>query len=307
MPLYHSAGMHVFSLPYLAVGATIRLLEAPTVPDILRYVEERADRRRCSSPRPSGCRWPTIPTSTHRDLSALRKALLRRLDHAGDGPESAARALPRPRFLQLLRAVRDRPARAPCCGPRSTNSGQRRAGGRCSSSRRGSSTPTETTCPTANRARCCTARRSCAAATGTTPRRRRRPSGTAGSTPATSSRATREGYITVVDRIKDVINTGGVLVASREVEDALYTHPDVAEVAVIGMPDERWIEAINAVVVPREATAPGGRNSSRTCASKLGGVQGAQAGHVRRRAAAQPERKAAEAGAAEVIIAGSTA
>ena len=60
------------------------------------------------------------------------------------------------------------------------------------------------------------------------------------------------GYITVVDRIKDVINTGGVLVASREVEDALYTHPDVAEVAVIATPDERWIEAVTAVVVRRE-------------------------------------------------------
>jgi len=57
------------------------------------------------------------------------------------------------------------------------------------------------------------------------------------------------GYITVVDRIKDVINTGGVLVASREVEDCLYTHPDVAQVAVIGTPDEKWIEAITAVVV----------------------------------------------------------
>jgi len=61
-----------------------------------------------------------------------------------------------------------------------------------------------------------------------------------------------EGYIFVVDRIKDVINTGGVLVASREVEDALYTHPAVAEVAVIATPDERWIEAICAVVVTRE-------------------------------------------------------
>ncbi|MBE7187394.1 fatty acyl-CoA synthetase [Jatrophihabitans endophyticus] len=60
-----------------------------------------------------------------------------------------------------------------------------------------------------------------------------------------------EGYFTVVDRIKDVINTGGVLVASREVEDALYTHPAVAEVAVIATPDERWIEAVTAVVVRR--------------------------------------------------------
>jgi fatty-acyl-CoA synthase len=64
-----------------------------------------------------------------------------------------------------------------------------------------------------------------------------------------------EGYITVVDRIKDVINTGGILVASREVEDAVYTHPDVAEVAVIGTPDDKWIEAITAVVVLREDAA----------------------------------------------------
>ena len=48
-----------------------------------------------------------------------------------------------------------------------------------------------------------------------------------------------------------MINTGGVLVASREVEDALYGHAAVAEVAVVGLPHERWIEAIAAVVVPR--------------------------------------------------------
>jgi len=67
--------------------------------------------------------------------------------------------------------------------------------------------------------------------------------------------ADAQGYLTVVDRIKDVINTGGVLVASREVEDALYTHPAVAEAAVIGTPDERWIEAITAfVVVKSEVT-----------------------------------------------------
>jgi fatty-acyl-CoA synthase len=58
-----------------------------------------------------------------------------------------------------------------------------------------------------------------------------------------------EGYFTVVDRVKDVINSGGVLVASRQVEDALYTHPAVAETAVVGLPDERWIEAVTAVVV----------------------------------------------------------
>src|SRR5262249_27016923 len=60
-----------------------------------------------------------------------------------------------------------------------------------------------------------------------------------------------EGYFTIVDRVKDVINSGGVLVASRQGEDALYTHQRGAAGAVIGLPDERWIEAVTAVVVPR--------------------------------------------------------
>ncbi|MSP30891.1 MAG: acyl-CoA synthetase [Acetobacteraceae bacterium] len=60
-----------------------------------------------------------------------------------------------------------------------------------------------------------------------------------------------EGYLYIVDRVKDLINTGGVLVASREVEDALFTHPAIAEVAVIALPDPRWLEAVTAVVVLR--------------------------------------------------------
>ena len=59
------------------------------------------------------------------------------------------------------------------------------------------------------------------------------------------------GYITIVDRIKDVIKTGGILVASREVEEALFTHPAVSEVAVIALPDPKWVEAITAVIVLR--------------------------------------------------------
>ncbi len=69
-------------------------------------------------------------------------------------------------------------------------------------------------------------------------------------------RSDAEGYIEVVDRIKDVINTGGVLVASREVEDALYTHSGVAEAAVVGAPDEKWIEAVTAFVVPTGEADP---------------------------------------------------
>jgi len=60
-----------------------------------------------------------------------------------------------------------------------------------------------------------------------------------------------EGYLYIVDRIRDVINTGGVLVASREVEEVLFTHPAVSEVAVVGLPDAKWIEAVTAFVVLR--------------------------------------------------------
>jgi fatty-acyl-CoA synthase len=69
-------------------------------------------------------------------------------------------------------------------------------------------------------------------------------------------RIDEEGYLFVVDRIKDVVNTGGILVASREVEDALYGHPAVAEVAVVGLPHPRWIEAIAAVVVAKDKVDP---------------------------------------------------
>ena len=58
-----------------------------------------------------------------------------------------------------------------------------------------------------------------------------------------------EGFITVVDRKKDMIKTGGENVASREVEEMIYRLPEVSEVAVIGLPDPRWVEAVTAVIV----------------------------------------------------------
>ena len=64
-----------------------------------------------------------------------------------------------------------------------------------------------------------------------------------------------EGYLYVVDRVKDVIKTGGTMVASREVEEVLFTHPAVSEVAVIALPDPKWIEAVTAVVVLRSGHA----------------------------------------------------
>jgi fatty-acyl-CoA synthase len=61
-----------------------------------------------------------------------------------------------------------------------------------------------------------------------------------------------EGYLAVVDRKKDMIKTGGENVASREVEEALYLLDGVAEVAVFGISHPHWIEAVIAVVVPKE-------------------------------------------------------
>jgi fatty-acyl-CoA synthase len=61
-----------------------------------------------------------------------------------------------------------------------------------------------------------------------------------------------EGYLYVVDRKKDMIKTGGENVASREVEEALYAHPAVAEVAVFSVPHPHWIEAVTAAVVTRQ-------------------------------------------------------
>lgn len=60
-----------------------------------------------------------------------------------------------------------------------------------------------------------------------------------------------EGYLFVVDRKKDIIVTGGENVASREVEDAVGAHPAVSAVAVVGVPDPRWGEAVCALVVRR--------------------------------------------------------
>ena len=60
-----------------------------------------------------------------------------------------------------------------------------------------------------------------------------------------------EGYLTVVDRKKDMIKSGGENVASREVEETIYALDGVSEVAVIGLPDSKWIEAVTAVIVAK--------------------------------------------------------
>jgi long-chain acyl-CoA synthetase len=65
-----------------------------------------------------------------------------------------------------------------------------------------------------------------------------------------------DGYLYLVDRVKDMIVTGGENVYSSEVENSLASHPAVLQVAVIGIPDEKWGEAVHAIVVLREGATP---------------------------------------------------
>ncbi|OBK76212.1 long-chain-fatty-acid--CoA ligase [Mycobacterium sp. 1164985.4] len=67
----------------------------------------------------------------------------------------------------------------------------------------------------------------------------------------------REGYVYLHDRVKDMIVSGGENVYPTEIENVLMTHPDVADVAVIGVPDPAWGEAVKAIVVPAAGSSPG--------------------------------------------------
>jgi fatty-acyl-CoA synthase len=82
-----------------------------------------------------------------------------------------------------------------------------------------------------------------------------------------------EGYITVVDRKKDMIKSGGENVASREVEEAIYGIEGISEVAVIGLPDPKWIEAVTAVVVLKSGSNLTEQMVMSACSEKLAGFK----------------------------------
>jgi fatty-acyl-CoA synthase len=69
------------------------------------------------------------------------------------------------------------------------------------------------------------------------------------------ARQDADGFLTIVDRKKDMIVSGGFNVFPREVEDVISTHPAVALVGVVGVPDEKWGEAVKAVVVLRDGAS----------------------------------------------------
>ncbi|GAA0320480.1 acyl-CoA synthetase [Streptomyces polychromogenes] len=248
LPLYHSAQMHVFLLPYLAVGADNTVLDGPAAEEVFDLVEAgRAD---------SLFAPPTVwialaghPQFGERRLGALRKAYY------------GASIMPVP-VLERLRERLPGLAFYNCfgqseIGPLATVLGPEEHEGRMESCGRpvphveakvvdeeGTEVPDGTAGEVVYRSpQLCLGYWNDAEATRTAFRDGWFRSGDLAVRDA-------EGYFTVVDRVKDVINSGGVLVASRQVEDVLYTHPQVAEAAVVGLPDERWIEAVTAVVVP---------------------------------------------------------
>ncbi|MEV7285101.1 acyl-CoA synthetase [Streptomyces sp. NPDC093252] len=249
LPLYHSAQMHVFLLPYLAVGATSVLLDAPDGDRILDLVEQgRADS--LFAPPTVWIALSQRPDFATRDLRGLRKAYY------------GASIMPVP-VLERLRARLPDLAFYNCfgqseIGPLATVLGPDEHEGRMDSCGRpvlfvdarlvdehGRDVPHGTPGEIVYRSpQLCEGYWDDPEATAEAFRDGWFHSGDLAVRDA-------DGYLTVVDRVKDVINSGGVVVASRQVEDVLYTHGAVAEAAVIGLPDDRWIEAITAVVVAR--------------------------------------------------------
>ncbi|MFD8609085.1 fatty acyl-CoA synthetase [Streptomyces sp. NPDC059631] len=249
LPLYHSAQMHVFLLPYLAVGATNTVLDAPDGDRVLDLVEAG----RVDSLFAPPTVWIALagrPDFAHRDLAGLRKAYY------------GASVMPVP-VLERLRARLPHLAFYNCfgqseIGPLAMVLGPGEHEGRLDSCGRpvlfvearladehGQDVPDGTPGEILYRSpQLCEGYWD-------------RPEESAGAFRdgwfRSGDLAVRDadGYHTVVDRVKDVINSGGVLVASRQVEDVLHTHPAVAEAAVVGLPDAQWIEAVTAVVVPR--------------------------------------------------------
>lgn len=64
------------------------------------------------------------------------------------------------------------------------------------------------------------------------------------------------GYLRITGRLKEMIIRGGMNLYPREIEDVLFNHPEVSQIAVIGLPDEKWGEIVAAVVLPKTPDAP---------------------------------------------------
>nr|WP_119611943.1 acyl-CoA synthetase [Streptomyces acidiscabies] len=252
LPLYHSAQMHVFLLPYLAVGATNVILDAPDGDRLFDLIETgRADS--LFAPPTVWIALANREDFTARDLSGLRKAYYGASIMPVPVLERLRERLPKLGFyncfgqseigpLAMVLAPDEHKGRLDSCGRTVLfvdaqvvdENGQEVADGTAGE----------------------IVYRSPQLCEGYWEKPEETEAAFRDGWFHSGDLAVRDahGFYTIVDRVKDVINTGGVLVASRQVEDALYTQEAVAEVAVIGLPDDQWIEAITAVVVPRGET-----------------------------------------------------
>jgi long-chain acyl-CoA synthetase len=82
-----------------------------------------------------------------------------------------------------------------------------------------------------------------------------------------------DGFIFIVDRVKDMIVSGGENVFSAEVENALASHPDVAMCAVLGVPSPQWGEVVHAVVVAKPGTEPSEQGLISHCKTRIAGYK----------------------------------
>lgn len=83
----------------------------------------------------------------------------------------------------------------------------------------------------------------------------------------------KDGFLYYVDRLKDMIKSGGENVYSKEVEDALYSHPAVSEAAVVGVPDEKWGEAVQALIILKKGKNADAKELIDHCRKKLAGFK----------------------------------
>ena len=100
-----------------------------------------------------------------------------------------------------------------------------------------------------------------------------------------------DGYLYIHDRIKDMIISGGENIYPAEVESAICDHPDVAEVAVVGVPDDKWGEAVKAIVVMKPGKQGDAIGHHRLHPRTHRGLQDAEVGRLHRSPAAQRLRQ----------------
>ncbi len=113
-----------------------------------------------------------------------------------------------------------------------------------------------------------------------------------------------DGYLYIHDRVKDMIVSGGENVYPAEVENVLMGHPGIADVAVIGVPHEKWGETAKAIVVQGPGLRRHRGRHHRLRQGALGDVQVPDHGRLDRHAPAQPERQGAEEGPARALLGG---